>query len=232
MCWQGYRQGDRQGDWQGGAVLLTRYTHSCVRLESCGRVLVIDPGIWSEPEALRGADAVLVTHEHADHVDVLRLAGLGVPVHAPAGASITGLPLERVEPGARFTAAGFSIEAVGGRHAPVLPGAPRCANLGYVVTDDGEAQDGREGDVYHPGDALHVPATAVGTLLVPLQASWLKLAEAVDFVRSVAPRQAVGIHDAQVNERGLAGINGWLTTQGRTDYRYLPPGTSTGTSGP
>lgn len=63
------------------------YTHSCIRLEHDNRVLVIDPGIWSEPRALLGADAVLVTHEHVDHADVLRLAGLGVPVYAPAEAN-------------------------------------------------------------------------------------------------------------------------------------------------
>ncbi|MGC4856986.1 hypothetical protein ACLQ24_27340 [Micromonospora sp. DT4] len=35
----------------------------------------------------------LVTHEHTDHVDVLRLAGLGVPVYAPEGAP--GCPTSR-----------------------------------------------------------------------------------------------------------------------------------------
>ncbi len=195
-------------------MLLTRYTHSCVRLEMDGRVLVIDPGVWSEPAALDGADAVLVTHEHGDHVDTLRLRGLGVPVYAPEGANMRDLPVERVQAGQRLSVAGFDVEAVGGWHAPVLPGALRCANLGYVV----------DGAVYHPGDALHVPATSVSTLLVPLQASWLKLAEAVDFIRSVAPDDAIGIHDGQVNERGLAGINSWLGTKARTDYRWVAPG--------
>jgi L-ascorbate metabolism protein UlaG (beta-lactamase superfamily) len=27
---------------------ITKYTHSCVRLELGGRVLVIDPGTWAE----------------------------------------------------------------------------------------------------------------------------------------------------------------------------------------
>jgi hypothetical protein len=36
-------------------------------------VLVIDPGMFSERAAL-GADAVLITHEHTDHLDVSALA--------------------------------------------------------------------------------------------------------------------------------------------------------------
>ena len=49
---------------------LTKYTHACVRLEKDGKVLVIDPGTFSESgEALNGAHAVLITHEHNDHID-------------------------------------------------------------------------------------------------------------------------------------------------------------------
>lgn len=41
---------------------ITKYTYSCVRLEhDCGGTPVIDPGVWSEPEALADADAFLVT---------------------------------------------------------------------------------------------------------------------------------------------------------------------------
>ena len=49
---------------------LTKYSHACVRLERDGAVLVIDPGTLSERAALDGVDAVLVTHEHFDHLDV------------------------------------------------------------------------------------------------------------------------------------------------------------------
>lgn len=194
---------------------MTRYSHSCVRLEHEGRVLVIDPGIWSEPRALRGADAVLVTHEHVDHVDVLRLLGAGVPVFAPEEASIPGLTTEPVRAGDSLTIAGFRVQAVGGRHATVLEGQETCANLGYLV----------DGSVYHPGDALHVPQWPVETLLVPLQASWLKTCEAVGFVRAVRPERAFGIHDGQINERALTSLNGWIGEHGATEYRWLAPGT-------
>jgi L-ascorbate metabolism protein UlaG (beta-lactamase superfamily) len=131
---------------------VTKYTHACVRIEHDGRVLVIDPGTWSEPQAVLGADAVLVTHEHTDHIDELRLAGLGVPVYLPALAvlrtetSTRGLNSIRVRAGDTFEAAGFGVRAVGGEHASIYGDRPPCANLGYLV-------DG----LYHPGDALYVP---------------------------------------------------------------------------
>ena len=40
-----------------------------------------------------------------------------------------------------------------------------------------------------------------------MQASWLKTAEAIDFVRAVGPRRTVPIHEGQVNERGLSALN-------------------------
>ena len=49
---------------------LTKLGHSCVRLDKDGAILVIDQGGWSDPAAaLDGAAAVLVTHEHPDHLD-------------------------------------------------------------------------------------------------------------------------------------------------------------------
>ena len=195
-------------------VEITKFTHSCVRVQVSGTVLVIDPGGWSEPAALDGCDAVLVTHEHGDHIDLRHLAGRKLPVYAPAGAAIEGLDFIAVSPGDAFTAAGISVRAVGGGHAPVYGGTPPCPNVGYVIDES----------LYHPGDALHVPDGQVRTLLVPMQASWLKLAEAIDFVRAVAPERCYGIHDGQINERGLGATNAWLARQASEAYRWLAPG--------
>src|SRR5262249_34080794 len=52
---------------------MIKFTHACVRLIDGERSLLIDPGIWAEAEAFDGVTDVLVTHEHADHVDVDRL---------------------------------------------------------------------------------------------------------------------------------------------------------------
>ena len=70
---------------------LTKYTHACVRLEKDSRIIVLDPGTFSESaEALAGAEAVLVTHEHGDHIDVPAVVAAlkgntDLAVFAPAG---------------------------------------------------------------------------------------------------------------------------------------------------
>ena len=166
---------------------LTKFSHACVRLERDGGVLVIDPGTLSEREALDGVDAVLITHEHPDHLDLdaltEKLAGrpeVRIFTHAEVLPKLGDLAsvTTTVDTGDEFTAAGFGIRAYGGRHAVIHPDIPSVANLGYLV----------DGSVYHPGDSFDVPADAtVDTLFVPVSAPWLKAAESVEFVRAVKP---------------------------------------------
>ncbi|WP_219467129.1 MBL fold metallo-hydrolase [Nonomuraea rhizosphaerae] len=204
---------------------LTKYGHACVRLEADGRVLVIDPGTFSEAEALDGAEEVLVTHEHPDHIDVGKLTAAlagnpALKIHLPRPAAEQAPELGDaavvVEPGRRLTAAGFTVDVVGGAHAEIYDGLPGCANVGFVVDES----------VYHPGDSLFVPEARVETLLVPAAAPWLKLAEAIDFVRAVKPVRAFPIHDATLNDLGHEYFAGWMEFKGGTDYAQLRVGES------
>jgi L-ascorbate metabolism protein UlaG (beta-lactamase superfamily) len=192
-------------------IALTKFGHACVRLEKAGRRLVIDPGTFTDvPAALEGAEHILVTHEHADHLDdgpVLEFlaANPEVTVRAPAApaarlagaAGAAGVPADRIiatGPGEQFETAGFAVRTVGGQHALIHPQIPVVANTGYVL----------DGLVYHPGDSYIVPdGPAPHTLLVPLSAPWSKLAEMVDFITAVRPRQAIPVHDGLLNGRGL-----------------------------
>ena len=45
---------------------IKKFGHSCVRIEHDGHTLVLDPGMFTDPEAMDGADAVLITHQHYD----------------------------------------------------------------------------------------------------------------------------------------------------------------------
>lgn len=181
---------------------LTKKTHACVRLEKDGRTLVIDPGLFTEEDATVGADAILVTHEHMDHFNEDRLR---VGMEANPAAEIWTLAsvadqlagafpgrVHTVGDGDTFTAAGFEVEVHGQLHAVIHPDIPRITNVGYLI-------DG--GTVFHPGDALTVPeGRTVETLLLPVHAPWNKIAEIIDYVREVAPRRAIDIHDSLLQD--------------------------------
>lgn len=206
---------------------LTKFSHACVRLEREGAVLVIDPGTLSERAALDGADAVLVTHEHFDHLDVDALAearaarpSLRIFTHPEVTPKLGDLAdaVTEVQPGDDFEAAGFAVRTYGGLHAVIHPDIPRISNVGFFV----------EG-VYHPGDSFVVPAgVEVQTLLVPACAPWSKVAEAVEFVRQVAPRRAHPIHDGLLNDIGLKVFDTMLGNLAGHGYVRLEAGEAVG----
>ena len=197
----------------GGAIELVKHGHACVTVRRGDRRLVIDPGVWTEPEALEEADAVLVTHGHPDHVDLraLRAAlrarpGLEVWTNAQVAETLDGPAgqVHVVEDGAEIEAAGLAVRVVGEWHAQIHPDVPGLANTGFLVA----------GQVFHPGDALTFPGTPVEVLCVPLHGPWVKTAELVDWIRLVAPRRTLAVHEALLSERGLALMDRLLGAEG------------------
>jgi L-ascorbate metabolism protein UlaG (beta-lactamase superfamily) len=154
--------------------------------------------------ALEGVAAVLVTHEHADHVDAERLRAAArkdprLRIWAPPGVARSfadlGEQVVAVSAGETFDAAGFPVRTFGGQHALIHPSIPMVANVGYLLGDGG--------GVYHPGDSLIVPDVQVDTLLAPLHAPWSKTAEVIDFVVAVRARRVHQIHDGLLNDIGI-----------------------------
>jgi L-ascorbate metabolism protein UlaG (beta-lactamase superfamily) len=203
-------------------VKLTKFAHACVRLEKDGKVLLVDPGTFSEDAAFERADAILVTHEHPDHLDVSRISALDAPVYTNAGVAAQlgdlGDRVTVVADGQSFDAAGFSVRAYGKDHAVILPelGVP-CENVGYLIEDA----------VYHPGDSFTQPDRSVHTNLVPISGPWFSLPPAIEYARAVKAEQTVGIHDALLSPVGLGMLKRWLGEQGGRPYLGLAPGEST-----
>ncbi|MCL6732168.1 MBL fold metallo-hydrolase [Streptomyces neyagawaensis] len=212
---------------------LIRCGHACIRLERDGVVIVIDPGVFSDPRALEGADAVLVTHEHEDHFaePVLRAAAEAEPaLRIRADRSVAdrldGLGAGRVTvvgDGDAFDIGGIGVEVHGELHAPTHPDFPQVTNVGFLV---GNTETG--GTVFHPGDAFTVPTRPVDTLLVPVHGPWSKTGEVVDYVREIKPRRALSIHDAGLSEVGNSLVDGLLKAGVRdfaTGYESVAVGT-------
>ncbi|MFE4206821.1 MBL fold metallo-hydrolase [Streptomyces goshikiensis] len=205
---------------------LTKRLHSCVQLEKDGRVLVIDPGAFSESDAGLGADALLVTHEHPDHYDEGRLRA-ALDANPAAALWTLRSVAEKLAPaypgrvhtvghGDAFTAAGFEVQVHGELHAVIHPDIPRVTNVGYLV----------EGSLFHPGDALTVPDAPVDILMLPVHAPWNKVAEVIDYLREVKPRRAIDVHDAYLSEIARPIYDNVLGALGGTDHGRLAPGGS------
>ena len=124
--------------------------------------------------------------------------------------------LTRVQVGDRFTVDGLTLRGVGGRHAVIHPEIPVIDNISYLVGDDE-----RPARLMHPGDALFVPGEPVEVLATPAAAPWMKISEAVDYLRAVAPEHAVPIHQGIIAPEARGIFYGRLSEMTDTDFRVL-----------
>jgi L-ascorbate metabolism protein UlaG (beta-lactamase superfamily) len=207
---------------------LTKHGHACVVVGEGERRLVLDPGMFTDPAVLRGASAVLVTHEHPDHFapEALRAAmaadpALEVWTNGSVAGQLDGLGsrVHVVGDGDAVEIAGFDVTVHGELHAVIHPEIPQIGNIGFLVG----------GEVFHPGDAFTVPGVPLSTLLLPVYAPWLKGSEVIDYVREVGAARAFAVHDAPLNDIGLNLVGGLLGERGPgtpTPYSRLAPGDS------
>lgn len=191
---------------------ITHLGHSAVLVETDAARILIDPGSFSSAwHGLTDLDAVLVTHQHPDHLDpehvpALLAANPRVRVLAepsvlarvvagdlpPLGDAAEGLAADTQE-----AVGDVLVTAVGGRHAVIHADLPRIGNVGYVLRSEGQPT------FFHPGDAYDTVPPSVDILAVPVYGPWAAMKETVDFVRAVGALEAFPVHEGLLNERGF-----------------------------
>ena len=179
-----------------------------------------------EPGAMQDIDAILITHEHFDHFEPIRLAAAvrenpTLDIYTCAGVAghlqELGDRVHVVRNGDTFSTCGFKVSVVGEKHHFSHPDAPPVDNVGFVIDDE----------VFHPGDALTI--LDIATLLVPGQAPWMTMPDLISYLRTVRPKRAYAIHDGLINEWGIMVLESVLTAEAErlgADIRRLKPGDS------
>lgn len=185
---------------------VTHLGHSCLLVEIADTRILIDPGSFSSGfEQLRDLDAVVVTHQHADHLDEERVPDLlaanrqAAVYTDPQSAELlsqTSSDIVALEQGSEQRVGPVTIQPVGRLHAVNHDGVPRVTNVGVVLRADGEPS------LFHPGDAYDGEPGDVDVFAIPVNAPWCKVSESIDVVRRIAPRALVPIHDALLSEAG------------------------------
>lgn len=199
---------------------LTKYAHACVAFEDNGTTIVIDPGVFTPDTAkiIGAAAAVLITHEHGDHVnkddvqnalknrDDLDIYGPQAVIDALGG---EGEHLRSVQQGDHLEIGHFKIDVYGEVHEQIHADIPAVQNVCYLVNEK----------VFHPGDSFTQPGVPVDVLLLPTSGPWLKLGEAADYVRAVRPKRIIEIHERLNSDVGSHIANNILGEKGLTGIK-------------
>ena len=119
------------GSGSSGNAFLIEYGHASLLLDCGVGIRTISRALQQRQRRLKDIDAVLITHEHSDHIRTLPcLAGLDVPIVATAGTQ-RYLPLPDaqwlpIRTGTSVAVAGMTVWAIGVDHDAADP-------CGYLI---------------------------------------------------------------------------------------------------
>jgi L-ascorbate metabolism protein UlaG (beta-lactamase superfamily) len=170
---------------------VTRFTQSCLLLEEAGSKLLIDPSAAEKDHIgkLGELEAVLYTHEHADHFDA-ELAQTFVeqaiaPVYANAStAKLIKASKTVVENGHEFTLGKFKVKAIELPHCLMPDGSAGPQNTGYLINDS----------FFHPGDGRELAGLKVDNLALPIIGPDISIKDAFSFAKQVSAKKTIPIH--------------------------------------
>lgn len=203
---------------------LTHLGHACVLVESADVRVLIDPGTFAgDFSPVRDLAAIVVTHQHADHLDPDRLPELvranpqaQVLCDPDSVAVLAGLGVDATTHAAEGTRIGdLRIDPVGEVHALIHEDIPRISNVGVRLSAPGEPT------FFHPGDALDADPGEVDVLGFPLNAPWQRSREMTAFLRRLGVARAFPIHDSLLAPHGRALYLGQARTLGCPDTEVM-----------
>lgn len=189
---------------------ITKFAHACFIAEQDGQSLIVDPGGWTTDLKIpANVIAVIITHEHPDHLDKHRLQAIVqtnpdviIVAHESITTQLDGFKSMAVVANEGIKIGNFELELFGGEHAVIADDMTTIANLGVLINEK----------VYYPGDSFAIPeGHDIDLLALPVSAPWMKYSEAVAFVEAVKPKRVFPTHDAILSQAGKDLIDSMVT---------------------
>ena len=177
---------------------ITKIGHCCLVVEDKGVKIMTDPGNYTTAQDdVTGIHAILITHEHADHLHIESLKK--VLTNNPTARVITntavsviltkeGIPFEIVSHKDETSVGELLIQGFGDTHAEIYISIPPVENTGYMI---GER-------LFYPGDALYNPDVPVDILALPVAGPWVKISDAIEYCREIHPKIVFPVHDGML----------------------------------
>jgi L-ascorbate metabolism protein UlaG (beta-lactamase superfamily) len=181
---------------------ITKLGHCCLLIEVAGSRILTDPGEFSDPKAAAGPiDAVLISHEHPDHLHVGGLRQVleqnpdaRVITNESVGEILAEHDIEHtvLAHEATHELNAVRIKAYDGKHVEIFADFGLVQNTGFLIGTQ----------FFYPGDAYTVPQEPVNVLALPVAGPWCKLADAIRYAIELEPKWVIPVHDGVLNEVG------------------------------
>lgn len=182
-------------------MTITKYQQSCFLIELLGKTLLIDPGNYAEkanllrPDQLEKLDAILITHEHADHCSpsfIKQFVDRFHPLILTNEATQTklkeeGIDAEVLMPGENVQLDDVTVTGVEQRHGDLPSGNPFPEDIGFLLNNS----------IYHPGDSRIMDAPPKADILCcPIAGPEMDFAGSHDLIEKVSPYLVIPMHYA------------------------------------
>lgn len=185
--------------------------HCCFVAEpKPGIRIMTDPGDFTKnSEKETDISAILITHEHGDHlhVETLRKVLATNPnaiviTNTAVGKILDGekIAYTKVEDREIFDVKGVKIAGFGDLHAEIYEKLGQVQNTGYMIED-----------LCYPGDSFNLPEGKVDVLALPIAGPWVLMKTALNYAKALKPRISFPVHDAFIHD-WAAFIYKWPST--------------------
>lgn len=192
-------------------MIITKFGHCCLLIEVKGVRILTDPGNYNTTPEVERVDAILITHEHPDHLHVESLQvvlgknpAVRVFSHAGVGKILddAGISYTLISDGEAVVVKGVSIESSGSVHACIHHDLPAVQNTGFYIDET----------LFYPGDSFHNPKKDITILALPVAGPWMKLEEAIEYAKLIKPKVVFPVHDGMLRQEHQLGPTRRLPT--------------------